>query len=92
MSDRFLQLGVFLGSIIGYVVLALYGEAKTAEYVTLIGPVLAVVVLKGHLGEQDETLKAQNQVLNKIDRNTNGVLTERIKEAVGEALDEHGEV
>ena len=78
MNDRVMQVIVFAICVAGYVPLAMTGKA-TAEYVTLIGPVLAVVILQGRLGKQDE-------VLGEIKENTNGVLTKRIEEAVGRAL------
>lgn len=78
MSDRLMQVLVFAICVAGYVPLALKGAA-TAEYVTLIGPVLAVVILQGRLGKQDEALDV-------IKENTNGVLTKRIEEAVKAAL------
>lgn len=78
MSDRLLQFAVFAVSIAGYVVLAIKGEA-TAEYVTLVGPVLAVVILKTHLGQQD-------RVLTEIHDNTNGKLDRRIERAVQRAM------
>lgn len=83
MSDKLMQVLVFAVSMVGYVVLAIKGAA-TAEYVALVGPVLAVVILQGRLGKQDE-------VLGEIKENTNGVLTKRIKNAVSEALDERQE-
>lgn len=82
MSDKLMQVIVFAICVVGYVALAIKGS-ETAEYVTLIGPVLAVVILSGRLGKQDE-------VLGEIHENTNGVLTKRIKNAVTEALDERG--
>ena len=78
MNDKLMQVLVFAISTAGYVALAIGGE-PTAEYVTLIGPVLAVVILQGRLGKQDE-------VLGEIKENTNGVLTKRIQEAVTAAL------
>jgi hypothetical protein len=78
MSDRLMQVLVFAICVAGYVGLAIRGE-PTAEYVTLIGPVLAVVILQGRLGKQDE-------VLHEIHENTNGVLTKRIEEAVRKAV------
>lgn len=75
-----MQVLVFAICVAGYVALALKG-AITAEYVTLIGPVLAVVILKSHLGQQDETL-------GKIQEQTNGVLDQRIKDGVKAALAE----
>lgn len=80
MSDKLMQVIVFAICVGGYVPLAMAGAA-TAEYVTLIGPVLAVIIIQGRLGKQDE-------VLGEIHENTNGVLTKRIKDAVGEALEE----
>lgn len=78
MNDKLMQVLIFAMCVVGYVALALRG-AVTAEYVTLIGPVLAVVILQGRLGKQDE-------VLGEIKENTNGVLTKRIEEAVARAL------
>lgn len=78
MNDRLMQVLVFAICVSGYVPLAMTGKA-TAEYVTLIGPVLAVVILQGRLGKQD-------QVLGQIQEQTNGVLTRRIENAVKAAL------
>lgn len=83
MNDRLMQVLVFAICVAGYVALALKG-AVTAEYVTLIGPVLAVVILQGRLGKQDE-------VLGEIKENTNGVLTKRIEDAVTAALTKSGD-
>lgn len=80
MNDKLMQVIVFTVCVAGYVPLAMLGKA-TAEYVTLIGPVLAVVILKTHLGQQDETLT-------KIQEQTNGVLDARIKNGVAAALAE----
>lgn len=80
MNDKLMQVLVFAICVAGYVPLAMMGKA-TAEYVTLIGPVLAVVILKTHLGQQDETLT-------KIQEQTNGVLDRRIKDGVKAALAE----
>lgn len=80
MTDKLMQVIVFAICVAGYVALALQ-EAATAEYVTLIGPVLAVVIIQGRLGKQDEKL-------DQINENTNGILTDRIKRAVRAALDE----
>lgn len=77
MSDRFFQFGVFVASMAGYITLAIWGE-PTAEYVTLIGPVLAVVILQSRLGGK----------VDEIYENTNGKLDRRIQNAVRAALDE----
>lgn len=78
MNDKLMQVLVFAICVAGYVPLALKGAA-TAEYVTLIGPVLAVVILQGRLGKQDN-------VMAEIHENTNGKLTKRINDAVAEGV------
>lgn len=78
MNDKLMQVLIFAICVAGYVPLALKGLA-TAEYVTLIGPVLAVVILQGRLGKQDEAL-------GKIQEQTNGVLDKRIEDGVLKAL------
>lgn len=80
MSDKLMQLLIFAVCVAGYVPLALKGAA-TAEYVTLVGPVLAVVILQQRLGNK----------VDEIHENTNGKLTARIKDAVNAALDERRE-
>lgn len=80
MDNRLFQLGVFALSMAGYVTLAIKGEA-TAEYVTLVGPVLGAAYLTSHLGKQDETL-------GQIKEQTNGVLDKRIKDGVLKAMAE----
>lgn len=79
MDNRIYQIGIYALSLAGYVVLAWRGQA-TAEYVVLVGPVLGAAFLASHLKEQD-------QVLDKIHHNTNGVLTARIEQAVNNVLD-----
>ncbi|MFF9268608.1 hypothetical protein [Streptomyces rochei] len=78
MSDKLMQVIVFVASLAGYVALA-YKDLATAEYVALVGPVLAAVILKTHLGQQDETL-------GQIKEQTNGVLDKRIEQGVLKAL------
>lgn len=80
MADKMVQLGVFALVVAGFVVLTIKG-AETAEYVGLVTPVLAAVFVVNHLSRQDQTI-------NEIHHNTNGVLTQRIKDAVQAALDE----
>lgn len=84
MSDKSVQLAaqvaVFGMSVAGYVALAIVGEA-TVEYVTLVGPVLGAMIVMRHLRGQDEKL-------DQINENTNGVLTRRIRDGVRAALDE----
>lgn len=85
MSDKLMQVLIFAICVAGYVPLAILGT-PTAEFVTLIGPVLAVVILQGRLGKQDEVLDEQNGKLDKITHQTNGVLTERINNAVADGV------
>lgn len=79
MNDKLMQVVVFAICVAGYVALSIMGE-PTAEYVTLIGPVLAVVIIQGRLGKQDE-------VLSSINENTNGKLDRRIEQAVRRAIE-----
>jgi hypothetical protein len=85
MNDKLMQLLIFAICVAGYVPLAILGT-PTAEYVTLIGPVLAVVILQGRLGKQDEVLDEQSGKLDTISHQTNGVLTERINTAVADGV------
>ncbi|MBA2951447.1 hypothetical protein [Streptomyces himalayensis] len=78
MNNKILQLGIFVTSVAGYVVLSIFSKA-TAEFVTLIGPVLGAAFLMTHLGKQD-------QVLGQIQEQTNGVLDKRIEDGVLKAL------
>ncbi|MFF1834254.1 hypothetical protein ACFVXE_08615 [Streptomyces sp. NPDC058231] len=84
MNDKSVQLvyqiAVVAISVAGYVALAIAGEV-TAEYVALIGPVLGAAALMTRLGKQD-------QVLGEIHENTNGVLKQKIRDAVTEALND----
>ncbi|MDT0442329.1 hypothetical protein [Streptomyces johnsoniae] len=82
MADKVVQLGVFALVVAGFVALTVKG-AETAEYVGMVTPVLAAVFVVNHLTRQDQTI-------NEIHKNTNGVLTERIRKAVQQALDERG--
>ncbi|MCM2390207.1 hypothetical protein [Streptomyces albipurpureus] len=78
MKNKTFQILVFAICVAGYIALAIAGQA-TAEYMTLVGPVLAAAYLTTHLGQQD-------QALDEIKENTNGVLTKRIETAVKNAL------
>jgi hypothetical protein len=85
VSDKLMQVLIFAICVAGYVPLAILGT-PTAEFVTLIGPVLAVIILQGRLGKQDEALDEHGQKLDQITHQTNGVLTERINAAVAEGV------
>lgn len=85
MNDKLMQVLIFAICVAGYVPLAILGT-PTAEFVTLIGPVLAVVILGGRLGKQDEVLQEQDKKLDTITHQTNGVLTQRINDAVTEGV------
>lgn len=85
MSDKMMQVLIFAICVAGYVPLAILGT-PTAEFVTLVGPVLAVVILQGRLGKQDQVLEEQDKKLDQITHQTNGVLTERINTAVADGV------
>lgn len=68
-------LGLFVA---GLVILTLK-DKDVSVFVSLFSPILSALFVVGHLSNQDQTL-------NQIQQNTNGVLTQRIKDAVAEAL------
>lgn len=82
MRSTILQLGIAGLVIGGFVVLTLKG-ADTTAYVGLVAPILAAVFVINHLDHRSDR---QDQALEQITHQTNGVLTERIKTAVSEAL------
>jgi hypothetical protein len=77
-ANRLLQLGVFALVVGGFVVLSVQDKDVSA-FVGLVTPILSALFVVNHLSNQD-------QVLRKINEQTNGVLTQRIKDAVSEAL------
>jgi hypothetical protein len=82
MKNQFVQVIVFVTSLAGYVTLA-WQERATAEYVTLVGPVIAALFVVGHLDRRSDQ---QDQVLGQIQEQTNGVLDKRIEDGVLKAL------
>lgn len=80
MKNTIVQLAVLALVAVGVVVLSLEDKDVTV-FVSLFSPILSAVFVVNHLSNQDRTLS-------QIQRNTNGVLTERIKEAVAEAIGE----
>jgi hypothetical protein len=78
MSTRALQLGALAMIIGGFVVLTLEGKDVSA-FIGLVTPVLTTVFVVNHLHSQD-------RVLTRISENTNGVLTQKIEDAVSRAL------
>lgn len=80
MGNKVVQLGVFALVVGGFVVLTLKGE-DTSTFIGLVSPILAAVFIVNHLGQQDKAL-------HRIEKQTNGVLDERIKEGVKKALEE----
>jgi hypothetical protein len=73
-------MGVFALVVGGFVVITLTGKDVSA-FVGLVSPILSALFVVNHLTNQD-------QVLNKISEQTNGVLTQKIKDAVQAALAE----
>jgi len=80
MKNTLLQLGA-LCLVGGGLVVLLLKDKDVTVFVSLFSPVVSALFIVGHLGNQDRTL-------DQIRENTNGVLTQRIKDAVGEALRE----
>lgn len=77
-----------LAVIVGGVILLTLFERPTGSYIALVTPLLAAMYLDARTEKQNETLETQNKKLDTITHQTNGVLTQRIKDAVGEALTE----
>lgn len=84
-----------LAVIIGGVILLTLFERPTGSYIALVTPLLAAMYLDARTEKQNETLETQNEKLDQITHQTNGILTERINTAVAEgvkaALNERGE-
>ena len=78
-----IALGFAIVLVAAYVILAITGHYD-GTFVTFLVTIGGLVGLGGH---QAATAKAQTKTLTKIDQQTNGVLTQRIKDAVAEALD-----
>ena len=83
MIPKWTQICVLFACLVGFVVLAVRGQ-DTSSYVTFVSPVVAAVFLAQRL---DQRTDAQDEVLAKISHQTNGVLTERIENAVTAALE-----
>ncbi|GGZ64902.1 hypothetical protein GCM10010387_67480 [Streptomyces inusitatus] len=84
MIPKVTQLFALVVILGGFVALTLKGE-DTTSYVSFAGPILAAVFITSRM---DQRTDAQDEVLAKISHQTNGVLTQRISEAVNTALDE----
>ncbi|MFF4019986.1 hypothetical protein [Streptomyces sp. NPDC001843] len=84
MRSTVLQLGIASLVIAGFVVLTLKGS-DTNSFVALVAPILGAVFVINHLDHRSDR---QDEALATITRQTNGVLDERIKEGVKQALAE----
>ncbi|MEW2498381.1 hypothetical protein AB0942_33340 [Streptomyces nodosus] len=84
MKTTFLQFGIAALIIGGFVVLTLKHN-DTAAYVAMVTPVLAAVFVIDHVNRRSDQ---QDEALQQITHQTNGVLTERIRDAVAAALAE----
>lgn len=68
-------------------ILTLKGQATT-DYVAFLGPLAAGLLVVQRVESRSNR---QDQLLDKIHENTNGVLTQRIRDAVQDALDERSQ-
>lgn len=80
----FALLGAFIALLAAYVVLTLNGQDATG----LLDWVLVFLAAVGLGGHQEMRLRSQDKTLAKIDGQTNGVLTARIREGATEAVEE----
>ncbi|MEV7814266.1 hypothetical protein AB0P05_26605 [Streptomyces flaveolus] len=84
MRSTVLQLGIAGLVIAGFVVLTLKGS-DTTGFVALVAPILGAVFVINHLDHRSDR---QDQALERITHQTNGVLDEKIKNGVKAALAE----
>ena len=75
-----------LAVIVGGVILLTLFERPTGSYIALVTPILAAMYLDAKTEKQNETLAQQDTKLDQITHQTNGVLTERINDAVAEGV------
>jgi len=80
MKVTLLQFGTLAVVALCVVVLTLKDKDVTV-FVSLFSPILSALFVVGHLSQQD-------QKLDQITEQTNGVLTQKIKDAVNEALNQ----
>ncbi|MFJ2650862.1 hypothetical protein ACIO1C_29605 [Streptomyces sp. NPDC087420] len=81
------QFGALAVIVVGTVALMLF-DKPTGSYIALVTPILAAMYLDNKTEKQNVVLDEQDRKLDQITHQTNGILTERIKTAVGEALAE----
>lgn len=84
MKTTLLQLGIAAMVIGGFVVLMLKGQ-DVGAYIGVVTPIMTAVFVINHVDTRSD---AQDQALQQITHQTNGVLTERIQDAVKTALAE----
>jgi len=82
MRSTILQLGVAGLVIGGFVVLTLRGS-ETSGFVALVAPILGAVFIINHVDRRSDQ---QDEALQQITHQTNGVLTERINTAVADGV------
>ena len=75
---------VFVVSITAYVVLELYG-GDTGGVLTLAGPILAALFVTGTLGREQARI---HEKVERVEKQTNGVLDARIREQTAAAIRE----
>ncbi|MFF3363576.1 hypothetical protein [Streptomyces misionensis] len=86
MKTTLLQLGIAALVIAGFVVLMLKG-LDVGAYIGVVTPILTAVFVIQHVDARSDQ---QDQALQQITRQTNGVLDQRIKDGVKAALAEQG--
>ncbi|AXG81138.1 hypothetical protein [Streptomyces paludis] len=87
MKPTGFQLAALIVIIVGVTVLTAFGK-PTGTYIALVTPILAAMYLDGRTEAQNQRLEEQDRQLAQITHQTNGILTERITQAVQEALDQ----
>lgn len=82
MANRLFQFGVLALILGGFVMLTLKDKDVTV-FVSVVTPILAAVFVVGEVSRRSDK---QDEVLAQITHQTNGVLTQRINDAVADGV------
>lgn len=89
VADRILAGVVFVVSVAAFVALELL-ERETTGLLVLVGPVVAALLVNGKIDNVKKETERQSATLTRVERQTNGVLDERIRSGTLRALQDAG--
>lgn len=82
MTNRLFQFGV-LTMVLGFFVVLTLKDKDVTVFVSVVTPILAAVFVVGEVSRRSDK---QDEALAQITHQTNGVLTERINQAVADGV------